>query len=154
MQVANTIGRKTNRGNANFAIVSPAMQALLEQFTTHSDFRPIYSAGGDGVGYPIDMIRTAGPNGTFAVTRIGTLQSKYVVYVDPVLPGRLHPLMGLKGPQYLDSGYVWLPYAPLEMVPVFQDPRDGGFRTQYNTRYAKKLTRKEFYGRVRVSNMT
>lgn len=152
-QVANTIGRKTNRGNANFAIVSPAMQALLEQFTTHSDFRPIYSAGGDGVGYPIDMIRTAGPNGTFAVTRIGTLQSKYVVYVDPYFQDDFI-LMGLKGPQYLDSGYVWLPYAPLEMVPVFQDPRDGGFRTQYNTRYAKKLTRKEFYGRVRVSNMT
>ena len=62
-------------------------------------------------------------------------------------------LIGLKGGSYLDAGYVWAPYIPLQVTPTFLDPNDFSFRKGLRTRYAKKILRSEFYGQVRILNV-
>ena len=58
----------------------------------------------------------------------------------------------LKGSQFLDTGVVFAPYIPLIMTPLVYDPDTFTPRKGLLTRYAKKMIRPEFYGRVFVSN--
>ena len=150
-EVSNTIHQKTLRAPANWAVVSPTVSALLEQFTTHGDFKPIYS-GDMNPQSPIDEPRPLTRHGQFGVYKLGTLLNKYVIYVDPYFQ-RDFILMGLKGSTYLDSGYAWCPYVPLQITQPFLDPSDLSFRSAMFTRYAKKLLRPEYYGQVRVLNL-
>ncbi len=148
--VSNLIHKKTLRAPANFIVTSPEVSALLSQLTTNGDFRPLYSpsmAQND----PTDMPRAMG-QGEFGIYRVGTLQNKWMVYEDPYFT-RNKMLIGLKGQSYLDAGFVWAPYIPLQVTPTFLDPSDFTFRKGLRTRYATKLLRSEFYGQLSISNM-
>ena len=149
--VSNEIHRKTLRAPANWAVVSTAISALLEQFTTHGDFKPIFSGDMSPVS-PIDEPRPLTRHGQFGVYKLGTLLNKWVIYVDPYFQSDFI-LMGLKGSTYLDSGYAWCPYLPLQITQPFLDPSDLSFRSAMFTRYAKKLLRPEFFAQVRVLNL-
>jgi len=91
-------------------------------------------------------------HGQFGVYKQGTLMHKWIVYIDPFFQSDM-ALVGLKGSSYLDSGYVWAPYVPLQVTPTFLDPNDMSFRKGLRTRYAKKLLRSEYYGQLRVQNL-
>lgn len=147
-QVSNTIHKKTLRAPANWAVVSTDISALLEQFTTHGDFKPIFSADMNPNG-PIDEPRPMTRHGQFGVYKLGTLLNKWVVYVDPYFHDDF-AMLGLKGSTYLDSGYVLGMYTPLQITQPFLDPNDLTFRSAMFSRYGKKLLRPEFYGQVRV----
>jgi len=83
------------------------------------------------------------------------------MYKDPFYPvtnagsgsGTGDILMGYKGNTFIDAGYVWAPYVPLQVTATFLDPNDFQFRKGLRTRYAKKMVRSEFYGRVLVSGL-
>jgi hypothetical protein len=150
--VSNLIHKKTLRAPANFIVTSPEVSALFAQLTTHGDFRSAYQSGGEVYGGGMDMPRPMSQHGQFGIYKVGTLQNKWMVYEDPFF-ARDQMLIGLKGSSYLDAGYVWAPYIPLQVTPTFLDPNDFSFRKGLRTRYATKLLRSEYYGQVRINNL-
>ena len=98
------------------------------------------------------------PDGTkseFAagVQKIGALNSRYKVYKNPYMTENTI-LLGFRGNQFLESGAVYAPYIPLIMTPLVYDPNTFTPRKGIMTRYAKKMVRPEFYGKVHVSGLT
>lgn len=135
------------RAPANFIVTSPQIGALISQLTTHGDFMMVNQAATQpqAPGY--------GPmNSNFGVQRVGTLMNKYAVYQDPFLASD-KVLVGLKGASFLDAGYVYAPYIPLQVTPTFLDPDDFTFRKGLRTRYAKKMLRAEYYGVLTVGGL-
>lgn len=123
------------RGRANFIVTSATVAGMLE---STEDYR--LDIGADRVTGDIGVIRT------------GTLQNRYAVYVDPYLPDGLL-LVGYKGTNFLESGYVYAPYIPLVAVPTLFDPEDFTPRKGVMTRYAKQMVRPEFYGVIFVLDL-
>jgi hypothetical protein len=60
-------------------------------------------------------------------------------------------LMGYRGSQFLETGAVYAPYIPLIMTPLVYDPSNFTPRKGVMTRYAKKMLRPEFYGKIHVA---
>lgn len=144
--LSNKIFKQTLRGAANFIVTSPEIGGILEQLGTHGAFRPLFAPQNS-------EIYSAPENPqTFGVQKIGTLQQKWVVYKDPFFP-KNKMVMGYKGSSFLDAGYVWAPYVPLQVTATFLDPNDFSFRKGMRTRYAKKMARPEFYGTLTVTSM-
>lgn len=150
--VSNLIHKRTLRAPANWIVTSPEISALLTQLTTHGDFRPLWVSGGASPYGPADMPRPMTQHGQFGIYKVGTLMNKWMVYEDPFFTSS-KMLIGLKGSSYLDSGYVWAPYIPLQVTPTFLDPNDFSFRKGLRTRYGKKMLRPEFYGQITVTNL-
>ena len=150
--VSNLIHKKTLRAPANWIVTSPEVSALLTQLTTHGDFRPLWVSGTESPYGPADAPRPMTQHGQFSIYKTGTLMNKWLIYEDPFFTSD-QMLIGLKGASYLDSGYVWAPYIPLQVTPTFLDPNDFSFRKGLRTRYAKKMLRPEFYGSIRVQNL-
>jgi hypothetical protein len=150
--VSNQIHKKTLRAPANFIVTSPDISALLAQLTTHGDFRAAYVSGAESPYGPADMPRPLNAHGQFGIYKVGTLQNKWMVYEDPFFT-RDQMLIGLKGGSFLDAGYVWAPYIPLQVTQTFLDPNDFSLRKAMRTRYAKKMLRPEYYGQMRVTGL-
>ena len=62
-------------------------------------------------------------------------------------------LLGFRGSQFLEAGAVFAPYIPLIMTPLVYDPETFTPRKGLLTRYAKKMVRPEFYGRIQVDGL-
>lgn len=155
--VSNQIHKKTLRAPANFIVTSPEICAVISQLSTHGDYRPIFSTGyAQSPTAPTDyMVRppSYGPmTSDFGIVRVGTLANRWAVYQDPFMTAN-KILLGLKGRSFMDAGYVWSPYVPLEMTSTFLHPDDQGLRKGLRTRYGKKMLRNEFYGSVTVTNL-
>jgi len=133
--VSATIHRKTLRGGATFIVVSPEVANILE-FT--SGFRANVTHDDD--------------KGTSGAVNVGSLQSKWEVYVDPYFPRNVI-LVGRKGNNFLESGYVYSPYVPLQVTPTIFGPEDFVPRKGVMTRYAKKMVRPDMYGLVVVTDL-
>jgi hypothetical protein len=134
-QVSNKIHQKTLRGGANFLVTSPAVATILESI-------PGFAADGDGEKSEFG----------FGIQKIGALNSRYKVYKNPYMTSN-EILMGYKGSQFLETGAVYAPYIPLIMTPLVYDPETFTPRKGLMTRYAKKMVRPEFYGRVFVHGL-
>ena len=128
--VSAQIHRKTLRGGANFCVVSPEVANILE-FT--SGFRANVS---------LDDAK-----GTIGAVNVGSISKKWDVYVDPYFP-RAGILVGRKGNSFLESGYVYAPYVPLQTTPTIFGTEDFVPRKGVMTRYAKKMVRPDMYGIV------
>ena len=128
--VSAQIHRKTLRGGANFVVCSPEVANILE-FT--AGFRA--SIGNDY------------GNGQVGAVNVGSLSKKFDVYVDPYFPRNVI-LVGRKGGSFLESGYVYAPYVPLQVTPTIFGVEDFVPRKGVMTRYAKKMVRPDMYGLV------
>jgi len=128
--VSAQIHRKTLRGGANFIVVSPEIANLLE-----------FTAGFRGA------VTHEDARGTVGAVRVGNLSKKFDVYVDPYFPRNV-VLCGRKGASFLESGYVYAPYVPLQMTPTIFGTEDFVPRKGVMTRYAKKMVRPDMYGLV------
>jgi hypothetical protein len=62
-------------------------------------------------------------------------------------------LLGFRGTQFLESGAVFAPYIPLIMTPLVYDPDTFTPRKGLLTRYAKKMVRPEFYGKIQINGL-
>ena len=133
--VSAQIHRKTLRGGANFVVVSPEVANVLE-FT--SGFRASVTADAD--------------RGTVGAVKIGALSKKWDVYVDPYFMRNV-VLVGRKGGSFLESGYVYAPYVPLQVTPTIFGVEDFVPRKGVMTRYAKKMVRPDMYGLVIVNDL-
>ena len=134
-KVSNKIHQKTLRGGANFLVTSPAVATILESI-------PGFAADTDGN----KMESAAG------VQKIGAINNRYTVYKNPYMKENVI-LMGYRGAQFLETGAVYAPYVPLIMTPLVYDPVNFTPRKGVMTRYAKKMVRPEFYGKVYVAGL-
>jgi len=134
--VSNKILQKTLRGQANFMVISPNIATILQSIPGYAS-----DAGAD-----LEKVFN------FGSQKIGTLNSRYKVYVNPYFSNNVI-LMGYKGAQFLESGAVYAPYVPLLMTPLVYDPNTFVPRKGIMTRYAKKMVRPEFYGKVFVNGL-
>jgi len=128
--VSAQIHRKTLRGGANYVVVSPEVANILE-FT--SGFRANVTADAD--------------KGDIGAVKVGALSRKFDVIVDPYFPRNV-VLVGRKGNSFLESGYVYAPYVPLQTTPTIFGVEDFVPRKGVMTRYAKKMVRPDMYGLV------
>jgi len=135
-KLSNRIHQLTLRGGANFMVISPAVATILESI-------PGFAATSDG-----DVTK----NYAFGVQKAGNLNNRYDVYKNPYMNENTI-LMGYRGSQFLESGAVFAPYIPLIMTPLIYDPETFTPRKGLLTRYAKKMIRPEFYGKIYVNGL-
>ena len=133
--VSNTIHQKTLRGGANFMVVSPKVSTVLESI-------PGFAADSPGDSNKYAM----------GVQKIGAINSRYTVYKNPYMTENVI-LMGYKGNQFLETGAVFAPYIPLIMTPLVYDPVSFTPRKGIMTRYAKKMVRPDFYGKIFIQDL-
>ena len=84
--------------------------------------------------------------------KVGSLSKKFDVMVDPYFPRNLI-LVGRRGSSFLESGYVYAPYVPLQTTPTIFGVEDFTPRKGVMTRYAKKMVRPDMYGLVVIRGM-
>jgi hypothetical protein len=134
-KVSNKIHQLTLRGGANFIVVSPDVATILESipgFTVNADKDATSFAAG--------------------VSQVGSLASRYTVYKNPYMTSN-EILLGFKGSSFLETGAVYAPYVPLIMTPLVYDPSNFTPRRGVMTRYAKKMVRPEFYGKIYIKDL-
>jgi hypothetical protein len=134
-KISNKIHQLTMRGGANFVVVSPNVATILESMNGFSA-----NPGKDAL--------------TFAagVTNIGQISNRYDVYKNPYMTENVI-LLGFKGSNFFETGAVYAPYVPLIMTPLVYDPTNFTPRRGVMTRYAKKIVRPEFYGKILVDGL-
>jgi hypothetical protein len=133
--VSAQIHRKTLRGGANFVVCGPEVANILE-FT--AGFRANVTADDE--------------TGSIGAVNVGSLSKKFDVIVDPYFLRNV-VLVGRRGSSFLESGYVYAPYVPLQTTPTIFGPEDFVPRKGVMTRYAKKMVRPDMYGLVIVRGL-
>jgi len=133
--VSAQIHRKTLRGGANFIVCSPEVANILE-FT--AGFRASVTHDEE--------------TGSVGAVKVGSLSKKFDVIVDPYFLRNV-VLVGRRGSSFLESGYVYAPYVPLQTTPTIFGPDDFVPRKGVMTRYAKQMVRPDMYGLVVVRGL-
>ena len=130
------IYKTTYRGAGNWIVTSPLMAAILNSASKLE--------GGVKNG---EWEGQLGANINYA----GKLQGMFDVYVDPLYPDD-EIMMGYKGSSPMDSGFVYSPYIPLQMLPTITDPETFQPRKGLLTRYGKAAVTPEsrFFRIIRV----
>jgi len=136
-KISNKIHQLTMRGGANFLVCSPTVATVLESI-------PGFSSNSNG---DVTNMEYA-----FGVQKTGAINNRYTVYKNPYMTENTI-LMGFRGKQFLESGAVFAPYIPLIMTPLIYDPSTFTPRKGLMTRYAKKMLRPEFYGKIYVNGL-
>ena len=134
-KVSNKIHQLTLRGGANFVVASPDVCTILESIPGFS-----VSADKDAMSF------AAG------VTSVGAIANRYTVYKNPYMTSN-EILLGFRGSNFLETGAVYAPYVPLIMTPLVYDPQNFTPRRGVMTRYAKKMVRPEYYGKIFVKDL-
>jgi len=136
-KLSNKIHQLTLRGGANFLVCSPVVATIIESI-------PGFSSNSDGDASKMEY--------AFGVQKAGMINSRYTVYKNPYMNENTI-LMGFRGGQFLEAGAVFAPYIPLIMTPLIYDPTTFTPRKGLLTRYAQKMIRPEFYGKIFVSGL-
>ena len=136
-KLSNIIHQKTLRGGANFLVCSPTVATIIESI-------PGFASTSDGDAAKMSY--------AFGVQKAGTINSRYTVYKNPYMTENTI-LLGFRGGQFLEAGAVFAPYIPLIMTPLVYDPNTFTPRKGLLTRYAKKVVRPEFYGKIFVNGL-
>ena len=134
-KVSNKIHQLTMRGGANFMVASPNVCTILE------------SMNGFASNPAKDALQFAA-----GVSQVGSISNRFDVYKNPYMTENVI-LMGFKGSNFFETGAVYAPYVPLIMTPLVYDPTNFTPRRGVMTRYAKKIVRPEFYGKVVIEGM-
>jgi hypothetical protein len=135
-KLSNKIHQLTLRGGANFMVVSPTVSTILESI-------PGFAANSSG---------TEDMEYAFGVQKAGAFNSRYTVYKNPYMTENTI-LVGFRGKQFLEAGAVFAPYIPLIMTPLIYDPVNFTPRKGLLTRFAKKMLRPEFYGKIYIAGL-
>ena len=136
-KISNRIHQLTLRGGANFMVVSPTVATIIESI-------PGFAANSNGDAADMEY--------AFGVQKAGQFNSRYTVYKNPYMTENTI-LVGFRGKQFLEAGAVFAPYIPLIMTPLIYDPNTFTPRKGLLTRYAKKMLRPEFYGKVYIAGL-
>ena len=135
-KVSNEIHRLTLRGGANFVVCGPKIATILESLPGYN------SNPGDATAKSFAM----------GVSKVGAVDGRFQVYKNPYMSENTI-LVGFRGSNFLETGAVYAPYVPLIMTPLVYDPSDFTPRKGVMTRYAKKMIRPEFYGKIHCTDL-
>ena len=116
------IYKTTLRGPGNFMVTSPTVGAML-----------VAAAKMEG-----GIEKSDGPS-NFSGAKVeykGKLAGQFDLYIDPLYPED-EILVGYKGANAMDSGYVYCPYIPLQQTPTITDPETFQPKKGIITRYGK-----------------
>ena len=136
-KLSNKIHQLTLRGGANFMVCSPTVSTVLEAI-------PGFASSNNG---DVSQMEYA-----FGVQKAGQLNGRYQVYKNPYMTENTI-LLGFRGSQFLEAGAVFAPYIPLIMTPLVYDPNTFTPRKGLLTRFAKKMLRPEFYGKIYINGL-
>ena len=136
-KLSNKIHQLTLRGGANFMVLSPTVATIIESI-------PGFASNSDGDASKMEY--------AFGIQKMGNINNRYTVYKNPYMVENTI-LMGYRGTQFLETGAVFSPYIPLIMTPLIYDPDTFVPRKGLMTRYAKKMLRPEYYGKIYVSGL-
>ena len=135
------IYRTTMRGPGNWILTSPIVASMLES-----------AAKLEGGIMPQDAPTNIGRN---AIEYKGKFMGRYDLYVDPMYP-QDEIMMGYKGANAMDAGYVYAPYIPLQQLPTITDPETfqprKGILTRYGKVHIEPINR--FYRIIRIVGST
>lgn len=131
------IRKSTKQGGANWVLISAEGAAKLTNLQTYK---------------PMNM-DDQGTKFALGVEKIGTLEQKYTVYVDPNLPGNVC-LVGRKGTTFFDTGYVYAPYIEYILSPTVIEDQDFNPRKMISSRFGTKMLNNRFYGVVWMQGLT
>ena len=81
---------------------------------------------------------------------IGTLGGRYKVYVVPAMPADAF-VMGFKGGNFLETGYVYAPYMPVVSTDMLTLANMMG-QQGYATSYGKKMVNSKLYIKGRIAD--
>jgi hypothetical protein len=136
-KLSNKIHQLTLRGGANFMVVSPTVATIIESI-------PGFASNSNGDAADMEY--------AFGVQKAGQFNSRYTVYKNPYMTENTI-LVGFRGKQFLEAGAVFAPYVPLIMTPLIYDPETFTPRKGLLTRFAKKMLRPEFYGKIYINGL-
>ena len=117
---AQDIYKTTFRGAGNYIITSPIVAAMLQSAAKLEGGIDSTEAGSLGAN----------------IQYKGKWQGMYDVYVDPMWPDD-ELLIGYKGTNAMETGYIYSPYIPIQMLPTVVDPDTFQPRKGLITRYGK-----------------
>lgn len=130
------IRKSTKQGGANWILISAEGSVKITNLDTFKGFE----------------FNEEGTKFAMGVERIGTLERKYEVYIDPNLPSHIC-LVGRKGTSFFDTGYVYAPYIEYILSPTVIEDQDFNPRKMISTRYGSKMLNNRFYGVVYMKNL-
>ena len=137
LEVTNQIYRQSLRGAGNWIVTSPEVASKLESLL---EFKPDAKT---------DFQYNLG------IQYSGSVNGQFKVYKDPLFPRNLI-LVGYKGNTFMDAGFFYCPYVPLQLTPTVLDPESFNPRKGLLTRYGKVLVENgaRMYGVITVNNLT
>lgn len=135
-QISAQIHKSTLRGGANFIVVSSEISALFDNL----EYFHVSDASAESDQY------------NMGIERIGSLSGRYQVYRDPYAP-HWSIIIGHKGKSMLDTGYIYAPYVPMQLMPTMFNPFNFAPVKGIMTRYAKKMVNNRYYGHIRVDGL-
>lgn len=124
---AKIINQATMRVQPNFIVCGSNVAAVIEVMRQF-----------DGTG----ASDAAGPH------FIGTLGGRYKVYMVPLMDENTF-VMGYKGTNFLETGYVYAPYMPVLSTDILM-PADFNGQQGYATSYGRKMLNGKMYLRGRI----
>ena len=135
-QISAQIHKSVLMGGANFVVVSAEISAMLNDL----EYFHVTDANAEAVNYSL------------GIEKIGSLQGRYTVYVDPYAPAE-SCILGHKGNSLLDTGYIYAPYVPMQLTPTIYAATNFAPVKGIITRYAKKMVNNRFYGAIVCSGL-
>jgi hypothetical protein len=134
---AQDIYTTTWRGPGSWILTSPLMCSQLESAAKLEGG----IAPGDG---PTNTGQTS-------IEYKGKFMGRYDMFVDPLYPSD-EIMVGYKGTNAMDAGFVYSPYIPLQQLPTITDPETFQPRKGIMTRYGKAAItpQSRFYRIIRV----
>ena len=143
------ISIRTKRGNANFAITTPRVCALLAQMGMNK-----YTSFKANANMP-----AVPDTGVGALAKVGLINDDSMLLIRDAhvqAADSDYVLMGYKGKQTGDSGIIYAPYIPLQLQRVLQ-PRSFTMSVGARTRYglmANPFDASQYYAFIKVENCT
>lgn len=134
-KVSANIHAKTQRGEANVAMCGPKIAAIIKSMAGYSN---------DSNGVKAEF--------TIGTKEIGKLHGQYKLIVNSYMQDNVI-LMAYKGSSLVDAGGVFAPYVPLVSTPLVYDPVTFKLSKGLFTRYAKKITLAQYFGKVYVADL-
>jgi len=124
------IFQSTHISGATFMVCSPATAAY---FRAMNSWQPSGS-------------NTDNNGMSMGTVKAGSVQGQYDVFVSPLVEDN-KILMGFKGKQPHETGFVYSPYVPIRLTPVTYQEMPT---IMARTRYATTMLRPDFYGVITV----
>jgi hypothetical protein len=135
-QISAQVQKASLRGGVNYVVASAEISAVLNDL----EYFHVSDASAESDQY------------NMGIEKIGSLQGRYKVIVDPYSP-HWSMILGHQGTSLLDTGYIYAPYVPMALTPTVYNPMNFAPVKGIMTRYAKKLVNNKFYGAIVVDGL-